>query len=721
MTGRTEQHLLRTGVRYALGVRTAVAGASSIAALFLVPAREPAVLVAVVLGLNAWNAWFAYRFPRGGRLVPADIAVMCAVCLSQPWTTPAATSAEGTVLWMLAGVAMTVMTYAWLLPPRTYVVATVLLVTAQLAGYAIAAPDRWLSGAPFQLWIVVEAGLSWMLYRMLRRGARNADSLVAQRESARRTAAIADARRSDEREYLAALHDTASATLLMVGNGAVGGRRELAAQASRDLDVISGRIGTASGEVDLVATLREAAAHTPLTVRWQLPERLSVPAVEAAALANGTREALTNVVRHAHVDEASVSLSHNGNHVTVRITDDGVGFDPASLNGDRYGVTRSLVQRMERIGGHAEVISRPGAGTTVTLTCDLTAPEPPSEDAEMIGANLMGRMRWAAVAINLVILLGLDLPKLIANWNVYPSPWTQVLFMAALIAITLVVAWRRTLGRWTWVLAGAVLAISIAAPAAMPAELWHTSAHWSFREAAWTLVVVGIEWRLAALATVLVVQHAVTLVHIGLSDLDGAALPGVVNATVMVLSYQLAVGMIAALMRPIAASAAQAAHEQERLRTADAVSEQLSQDRRDRYAELGRTAAPLLAGLASGDLDPADPAVRRSCATEAARMRRLFAEDSTAPDPLLHELRACIESVEGRGLTVAFAERGDRPAVPERDARTLAEPIVAALATAVSKARVTVVGAGGQVTVSVVADGPDGDLMHVKSSWRGES
>ena len=49
----------------------------------------------------------------------------------------------------------------------------------------------------------------------------------------------------------------------------------------------------------------------------------------------------------------------------------GVGFDPAHVTATRHGVAESIVGRMRRHGGSAEVISTPGAGTEVRLRLPL--------------------------------------------------------------------------------------------------------------------------------------------------------------------------------------------------------------------------------------------------------------------------------------------------------------------------------------------------------------
>jgi signal transduction histidine kinase len=207
-----------------------------------------------------------------------------------------------------------------------------------------------------------------VFYLLVRKGGRTADRLIARGEETRIQTTVATARRSDEREYLAALHDTASATLLMVGAGVAAGREAwLSEQAARDLEVISGHTDPADGEADLIAMLHEIVGHVPLRIDWRAPESLALPAVVAVALCRGTREALTNVLRHAEVDAAEVTVRRLDDLVVVQVRDEGRGFDPNLIGGRGYGVTGSLVDRMARTGGRAIVTSAPGTGTTVRM------------------------------------------------------------------------------------------------------------------------------------------------------------------------------------------------------------------------------------------------------------------------------------------------------------------------------------------------------------------
>ena len=353
-------------LRFSVLVRGLVVGVTSVTSAVAEPARQPGVTWLVVVGFGLWTAWYALAVDRGAPrwLVPADAVVVAGVCLAQVWTSVPAPTFGGTT-WLLASASIVVVAYQWHTGPVVGVVGTVVVVAAYLAGAALAAPDTWTGAAPLGLWMAVEAALSRGVFLLVRRGGRRADLMVAREEQARRDAAVTAARRTDEQEFLAALHDTASATLLMVSTG-VGGPW-LAAQAARDLDVIGSGPERSDEPVDLVPLLRDTAAHVPLRITWQAETAPRVPAVVAAALCHGTREALTNVVRHARVGEATVSVRREDGGVVVEVRDEGAGFDPAGVSGHHYGVTRSLVARMARTGGRAHVTSRPGRGTAVRM------------------------------------------------------------------------------------------------------------------------------------------------------------------------------------------------------------------------------------------------------------------------------------------------------------------------------------------------------------------
>jgi signal transduction histidine kinase len=83
-----------------------------------------------------------------------------------------------------------------------------------------------------------------------------------------------------------------------------------------------------------------------------------------------SHEALHNALRHAGAQRIAVRVSAAGDGapITVEVSDDGVGFDPArgELRSRHLGLT-SMEERARELGGRLEVRSAPGAGTTVRL------------------------------------------------------------------------------------------------------------------------------------------------------------------------------------------------------------------------------------------------------------------------------------------------------------------------------------------------------------------
>ena len=86
------------------------------------------------------------------------------------------------------------------------------------------------------------------------------------------------------------------------------------------------------------------------------------------ALVAATREALVNAARHAKVPSVSLYAEVEPEQLSVFVRDRGVGFDPSTVDDNRHGVRGSILGRMERHGGRAEIRSEPGEGTEVRLT-----------------------------------------------------------------------------------------------------------------------------------------------------------------------------------------------------------------------------------------------------------------------------------------------------------------------------------------------------------------
>jgi two-component system sensor histidine kinase UhpB len=78
------------------------------------------------------------------------------------------------------------------------------------------------------------------------------------------------------------------------------------------------------------------------------------------------QEALANAGRHARAGSVEVALSVKGAGAELRVSDDGVGFDPAIVRRGGLGL-EGMAERAKLVGGELDLRSSPGAGTELTL------------------------------------------------------------------------------------------------------------------------------------------------------------------------------------------------------------------------------------------------------------------------------------------------------------------------------------------------------------------
>jgi signal transduction histidine kinase len=87
------------------------------------------------------------------------------------------------------------------------------------------------------------------------------------------------------------------------------------------------------------------------------------------------QEALSNVVRHAGVTQAEVELLYAPDQVTLRVSDQGKGFDPKARRTPPQGWgIAGMSERAESVGGTLLIQSAPGRGTLVQLSVPVPGP-----------------------------------------------------------------------------------------------------------------------------------------------------------------------------------------------------------------------------------------------------------------------------------------------------------------------------------------------------------
>jgi hypothetical protein len=350
---------------------------------------------------------------------------------------------------------------------------------------------------------------------------------------------------------------------------------------------------------------------------------------------------------------------------------------------------------------------------------DLAGPEHSVE-------HVVATVRLAVLAVAAVVQPSLSVRPLIAYEH---APSAYVAFVA-LALVTLTCAWwvvqRKPLPKPVVVVGvGVVFAASVVATAALPPDSYFGPAEWSFGWIGWQLLVLLMD-RVALVIAALTTHVVISVVQFVLAgELDQTDVSAAGVVVLGVTSFQVGVFAITRVLHRTARQAAEAAVERERAATRAALAEQWERALRIAFAgQLGAT-LPLLADLADSALDPRDEDTRLRCALAATQLRRLFAENDDVPDPLVHEVTACVDLAERRGVVVSLAVSGEPTEVPPDVRRELTGPLVVALSAARARARVSLLRTSEVVRVAVVADaggelGTTSGQVDVESGTYGE-
>jgi two-component system sensor histidine kinase UhpB len=137
--------------------------------------------------------------------------------------------------------------------------------------------------------------------------------------------------------------------------------RELRPEALDDLGLINA----------FIALCARVAEQSGLVIERRLPESLPPHSPEIdLVIYRVAQEALTNVMRHAHASQATVSLEARADRIVLTVRDNGRGLAASDVNGSTNGLA-GMRERALLVGGAFRVQSRLGGGTEVTLDVPL--------------------------------------------------------------------------------------------------------------------------------------------------------------------------------------------------------------------------------------------------------------------------------------------------------------------------------------------------------------
>ena len=120
--------------------------------------------------------------------------------------------------------------------------------------------------------------------------------------------------------------------------------------------------------------LEQMHAETPIAYR--LDDRISARAPDGAArlIYRTVLEALANVRQHARAGTVTVELLDFEGGCLAAIVDDGVGYDPADVEGRPGHLGLALIRERAELAGVGAESSSPGAGTTVEFWVPFAEP-----------------------------------------------------------------------------------------------------------------------------------------------------------------------------------------------------------------------------------------------------------------------------------------------------------------------------------------------------------
>ncbi|MDT0568746.1 ATP-binding protein [Streptomyces sp. DSM 3412] len=524
-----------------------------------------------------------------------------------------------------------------LLPRRAGRCTCLVAIGAQIA-------TSWPADGPAEavegVWPVVATAVAGeVLTHLMRAAGDRADRAQRRVRAVRAAAGREEGRREAHRHFQGMLHDEVSTALQAISMPGVPVPRLREAATGAVAALASAPAGPGrDGRTDLAAVVRALRPPTGTALTVEAEGAVQVPSQVAEAAAGAAREALRNVEEHAGARTVRVRLRGCGGPgrpgaqrdegFALSITDDGAGFAAGELAPSSVGLRRSVMRRMDAVGGSAEVHSTPGRGTTVRLEWRPPVAEPAAEGeksglSEGTAEDTAGRMRAAVGDVRrplaAVCLPFLTVMGVIAAIHTSRSPGTGPLLVwyALLAALTVALLLRADSGI-PGPVAGAACAFAVAGALGsflvLPLSALKDFDSWPIGAVTpllTLLVIVRPAWE-ALTALALEQAGIVVLVVTGppIAPTSGATaaivLPALFAPALGVIAG-LAIGRTVAHLGGVTARAEAARSAALATEAARRAREELH---RGRLAHLGEEILPFLAEVGSGRCAPDDPGVR---------------------------------------------------------------------------------------------------------------
>jgi PAS domain S-box-containing protein len=209
---------------------------------------------------------------------------------------------------------------------------------------------------------------------------------------------LLQAHEDERRHFSRELHDQFGQLLATIGLHLQAARRDAGDSAAPSLEAAMAVLQRAGREVrNLALELRPTMLETAgleATLKWlarETEERAGIPVrvvgrlgeVEsdsAMGMFRIVQQAVANAIQHAEASHIWIELSHVNETPQVVVRDDGRGFDVARTShgapGEGHLGLLGMKERIQILGGHLQIESRPGSGTRVVVRLREPAAEP---------------------------------------------------------------------------------------------------------------------------------------------------------------------------------------------------------------------------------------------------------------------------------------------------------------------------------------------------------
>lgn len=150
-------------------------------------------------------------------------------------------------------------------------------------------------------------------------------------------------------------------------NKAIGDLRAISHTLNTQYISKAGLIDVLRQELDYINSVK--GANCNLNVKGE-PQELS--ADRQTLLYRILQEAVGNALKHAKATEISIDLNYSSGILTILVIDNGNGFDSLAIDNTKAGLGLTNMQiRANLLGGNLLIQSKPGQGTTLSLSIDI--------------------------------------------------------------------------------------------------------------------------------------------------------------------------------------------------------------------------------------------------------------------------------------------------------------------------------------------------------------